>query len=73
MENRRNFLKLVGKEKLRSWHHAQIKVALAHPAASNGICSHHRSGFSGLLKINYFHLVICFFFFLISLNFQHSF
>ena len=24
----------------------RIKVAVAHPAASNGVCSRHRSGFS---------------------------
>ena len=49
---------------------SKIKVALAHPAASNGVCPRQRSGCNGLLKIDYFHLVICFCFFLVSLIFN---
>jgi hypothetical protein len=50
----------------------KIKVALAHPAASNGVCSRQRSGL-GVLKIEYFHLLICFFFLLGFPDFEHSF
>jgi len=39
-----NFL-LTGNGLLREFCYDLIKVALAHPAASNGVCSRHRSKF----------------------------
>jgi transposase len=36
----------------------KIKIALAHPAASNGVCPRQRCQLPLLLKVNYFHLLI---------------
>jgi hypothetical protein len=48
-ENEHDILRITGttNESACRWQHfhAKIKVALAHPAASNGVCSRHRSKF----------------------------
>jgi hypothetical protein len=47
-----------------------IKVALAHPAASNGVCSRHRSGYNGTIKNRLFSFAYMLLFLLFSLIFN---
>jgi len=50
-----------------------IKVALAHPAASNWVCSRHRSGYNGTIKNRLFSFAYMLLFLLCFPDFQLSF